>query len=1190
MATRFSRNRAAGYAQRENTSNGVRGKGKTRFAFYRVARNPRRSPESHENAQGASRITGTLARMRESTFWRVGFVIALIALCAAIMLASRANAAADTYLGDLLGVTRAEFIGSLNDNSKAYLGTPYKSDWPAPTDYQTGPWYSKGYHPYEDSAWDGSSGYGMNCAGFIARVLCDQGAEKTAFMQKWYDLHQWKWANAESFYKTAIAMDVRHYDFTSKEAMLASGKLTKGDIVYIDPHDNANAHIGIFWGSTSSSDRFWHSIFYHDSTTDGENMISEIYGKVSTGTFTVFKFDEPGRLEIVKESASAKTSKNNPNYSLEGAKYTVYSDAECTEKVTVMSTDATGHAVSDAIDPGLYYIKETKPSPGFALDSHVYKKRVKSDEIVRVNTDTVEETPQVNPIDIVVAKYDAQKGYETSGNTAQGDATLAGAVFSVRFYAAESAAGIPKRTWTVTTDAAGHATIPGDELYANGAGDIGFPLGVVTVQEVQAPPGYLLNDQLFTIPIISSGKSETVNVYQAPHVDEGIIHGGVSIGKIDRETKTGTPLGDASLEGAAFDITNLSPAAVTVDGVSYAPGAVVKTITTVNGVASTANDCLPYGSYRISEKTPPTGYLPSNETRDFSIRENGKIVDLGSDNPFTEQVIRGGVSIEKLDGETMLNKAQGGASVDGAVFEITNISTHHVLVDGKDCAPQTVVCSITTKGGVAKTAANALPYGTYRIRETTPPPGYLPTSTTQTFSIRENGATIALTGTHTFANQIKRADIEFTKLEEGSMKHLGSVPFAITSQTTGERHMLVTDANGYASTASSWNPHTRSTNAGRTDEDGVWFGTAKPDNAKGALPYDTYLIEEQRCEANEGLVLVSFTVTIARDDTVSKLGTITDKTGRIVELSKEDLTTDKELPGASLELSRLDDEEKETLVEKWVSTAAPHKIKGLEPGSYRLTETAAPEGYLVAESIDFKVTELDAYVPVVMFDEHTMVQVSKVDLTGGEEVAGATLQLLDGKGSLLTEWVSEEKPHVIDKLAPGDYTLRETLPPDGYEASQDIPITVAESGATQSFAVEDAKIPEAPVTPTPVEPTPETPETPITINTTTVVTVTEQPVVETTPTKTEKISSSTANKQPAKETTSTTSKGTVYDKTGGVLGPFTEVIVGFAALGLLGAVAGLMLRAHRIRGQARSYGHDGRQGRRPKRDYRRLRF
>ena len=120
-----------------------------------------------------------------------------------------------------------------------------------------------------------------------------------------------------------------------------------------------------------------------------------------------------------------------------------------------------------------------------------------------------------------------------------------------------------------------------------------------------------------------------------------------------------------------------------------------------------------------------------------------------------------------------------------------------------------------------------------------------------------------------------RGDLELVKVSDGDLSRLAGVPFTITSKTTGESHTIVTDRNGYASTSAEWNKHTSNTNRGETAEDGIWFGSSDPDDSKGALIYDTYTVEEQRCEANEGRNLLSFDVEVYRDSVTIDLGTLT---------------------------------------------------------------------------------------------------------------------------------------------------------------------------------------------------------------------------------------------------------------------------------------------------------------------------
>ena len=186
----------------------------------------------------------------------------------------------------------------------------------------------------------------------------------------------------------------------------------------------------------------------------------------------------------------------------------------------------------------------------------------------------------------------------------------------------------------------------------------------------------------------------------------------------------------------------------------------------------------------------------------------------------------------------------------------------------------------TDSEGIASTSSDLLPYGKFRIVESEAPDCYLTDGAKPIdFTITENGKIVDLTDeAHSIYNQIKRGDIEGVKIGAGTHKRLANVPFRITGKTTGESHIIVTDANGQFSTSSDWVSHKQNTNAGKTSEDGIWFGTSTPDDSKGALLYDTYTIEELRCDSNKGMTLIpAFDVVVSRNKVVVDLGTLTDE-------------------------------------------------------------------------------------------------------------------------------------------------------------------------------------------------------------------------------------------------------------------------------------------------------------------------
>ena len=198
---------------------------------------------------------------------------------------------------------------------------------------------------------------------------------------------------------------------------------------------------------------------------------------------------------------------------------------------------------------------------------------------------------------------------------------------------------------------------------------------------------------------------------------------------------------------------------------------------------------------------------------------------------------------------------------------------------------------------------------------------------------------------------------------------------------------------------------------------------------------------------------------IMRDDTIK------------VEISKKDLTTMEELPGAELTLTDKDGKD----IDRWVSTDKPHYIEKLPAGDYTLTEVKAPDGYAFAESVPFTVLPTGEVQQFEMRDDVIKVEISKKDLTTMEELPGAELTLTDKDGKKIDRWVSTDKPHYIEKLPAGEYTLTEITAPDGYDIAESIRFTVLPTGEVQTVVMKDARTPER--TPQPEE-TPHPTETP----------------------------------------------------------------------------------------------------------------
>ena len=602
-----------------------------------------------------------------------------------------------------------------------------------------------------------------------------------------------------------------------------------------------------------------------------------------------------GKLSIHKSSANPGITDGNDCYSLEGAEFTVYNAAG--QSMGVLRTNANGDTNTLELPEGTYTVRETKPPKGYlpAPDQQITVRGGQQ------TTAQVTDMPSGDPMVMVVGKYDGEKEYsELQGNMPQGSASLEGAEFTIEYfdtvdfdsYDAIKKAGVkPTRSWVVHTDKDGYAElsddylVSGDEIYHDASGNVTIPRGSVAIYESKAPEGYKLNSKV-NFQKIQETPLPGVTTFNMPEVPESVKRGGVSVQKLDSETGK-TPQGGASLEGIAFSIINDNENAVKVDGKSYAKGETVKVITTdAKGFATTGADTLPYGDYIIRETKTNGSYLNTSAEMRVQVREDGKVYSFSAE----DDVERGGVRLVKTDSETG-SDPQNGLSFDGTQFELKSLNDNPIIVDGKTYAKNQVIDTLVIKDGQAVTDPHMLPYGTYSVQEVKAPEGYLLDDTVHEFRIVDDGVLVnPIDHDGSIENQIMRSDLEFTKKGEDGQDRLAGVAFKLTSEATGESHVVVTDGNGYFSSASSWNKHTHDTNAndwaldaeGVIDSSkldataGVWFGGTTPDDSKGALPYGTYAIEELRCTANEGYQLIETTVIVSRDGKVYDFGTLVD--------------------------------------------------------------------------------------------------------------------------------------------------------------------------------------------------------------------------------------------------------------------------------------------------------------------------
>ena len=657
--------------------------------------------------------------------------------------------------------------------------------------------------------------------------------------------------------------------------------------------------------------------------------------------------EAPGHLNMKKVSNRTSITDGNNCYSLEGAQYTAY-DKNGSAAGT-LTLNANGESNTIDLMEGTYTVKETYAPPGYAKDPETYTVKIVSEE---TTTFTAKDEPITDLVELLLTKNPV--GYPHDHG--EGDATLKGAVYKFSYYdrlksqevmlrGAKAADGA-LRTWHFVTDE--HGRINGqnptfadgftnDALYKDKDGKVCYPLGTYLIQEVKAPEGYLVNDEILEVTITEDGTDNLhVKTYNEKiKGDDTIIRGGVKLAKIDNDLDEAYAQGDATLKGAEFTIYNQSAETVMVKGKEIGKGDAALVITTnADGIATSGDHDLPYGSYLVKETKPSKGYLLNTEwSRSFRIREDGVIIDLTEDK-VREAVIRGGVQIIKRDKELVKSEALGGAHLDGIVMTIKNVSGRDAVVrkdldnktdkidwkkleskkdlfeseairrvpTGKDVGKITVHWNEEKKAYTAETLSDDLPYGTYTIRESKTNESYQRTDKTEhMFTIREDGVMVSFDDNQneaalTFDDYVYRSDVQGTKIADSTSERFSFVPFKIISVTNGETHVVVTDKNGFfstkdrraagdidededADTARKQNPFDdlleakdiKTADLEKRSQDilhGVWFGTgefgdkAEMNSKFGALPYDSYILEEMPCEHNEGYILQKFYFTV----------------------------------------------------------------------------------------------------------------------------------------------------------------------------------------------------------------------------------------------------------------------------------------------------------------------------------------
>ncbi|MBQ8629937.1 MAG: hypothetical protein IJ421_10760 [Prevotella sp.] len=595
---------------------------------------------------------------------------------------------------------------------------------------------------------------------------------------------------------------------------------------------------------------------------------------------------------------------------------------------------------------------------------------------------------------------------------------------------------------TFYTDETGTLMLPNELVYGN-----------YELHEVQSANGYVLDST--PVPFTIDGTVDTVTVEKTNKPQKGKISvqksGDVFTSVIAGETTYTPVFEETGLAGAVFEITAAEDI-VTADGTIRAKkGDVVATLTTDdNGCAE--SDLLYLGKYEVKEIKAPYGYVQN------AVSETVELTYAGQEIEVRDTVNQTFVN-DYQEVEITLSKFM---EYD-ELFEIGNNDEYRFVrfglfadevitaADGTSIPADGMIAEVSLSEDMTAKFDAQLPFGRYYVQEIATDEHYMLNGEKYLVNFEYMGQEMTTVNIDcgTFENHLKRGNANGYKVNEDDEPLANALfgLFAVGTETF--------TADTAVKTAVS-------------DETGYFEFTE--------IPYGEYVIRE--IAAPDGYILSDkqYPVTINENgDTVE----ITAENEAItVEISKQDIYG-SELAGAEMQLV----DENGEVVDEWVSDGTNHVVTELPVGKYTLKEIAAPDGYIIATDISFEVfadgsvivenvdttasTE-DGHPLIVMVDDTTKVEISKLDITNDEELVGATLQIIDENGTVIEEWVSYEHPHFIEAqlIAGKTYTLKETIAPDGYTIANSIDFTVNEDGTVNTVVMYDEPIPDTPDTPT----------------------------------------------------------------------------------------------------------------------------
>ena len=680
--------------------------------------------------------------------------------------------------------------------------------------------------------------------------------------------------------------------------------------------------------------------------------------------------------------------------------------------VATITTGESGKAVAKDLPLGRYYVVETKAPEGFVLNP---------EPVTVALTYQDQETPVVEAeamvgndrqkVSISVEKQDIENGQVLSG-------ALFG-IYNKKDIQANGKVLVKADTLLqeMTSDENGMATCTLD-----------LPFGEYYVKELKAPEGFVSSDEVLEFVAEYQGQETKLVFLQTVKKNEPTT---AEFTKSDLTT-------GVELEGARLKVMDKD-------------GNVIDEWTSEKDKPHVIKRLVVGETYTLHEEFAPYGYLKATDVT-FTVKDTAEVqkVEMKDEVPKGLLIInKKGEFLEKI---TLLDNVKGTVEhffeyITGNLSEVTfevyaaedikaadGVSANHYKKDE-------LVGTITTdEKGIAK--MEDLPVGKYYVKEVKTAHGFVldgePRFVDLTYRDQD---TPVVTFDEEWQNNRQKIKVTVLKKAKDTDRMLEGAIFGLfTKEEIKSRDGKVLMEAGTLIEQKT------------TDENGqILF--------KADLPVDgTYIVKE--IYAPDGFVTskeekeFSFEYGKPEEAEVS-YEFVFENEPTTVELTKTDLTTGKELPGAHLKVT----DEDGNVIDEWVSTEKAHVIKELTVGkSYTMTETKPADGYVTAESITFTVENTAEIQKQEMKDDVTKVLISKQDIAG-KELSGAKLTILDEEGNVIESWTSTEEAHYIEMLPIGTYTLREETAPEGYLIAKDVVFEVKDTAEVQKVVMVDEEKP-----------------------------------------------------------------------------------------------------------------------------------